>query len=50
MRRFWRLFLDRKRKSKKHVCWLYGVASSGKTKFIKRLWRIFASDEVDWRG
>ena len=50
MRSVWRLLLDNKTKSKKHVCWLYGVASSGKTKFIKRLGSIFASDEVDWRG
>ena len=38
------------KKTKKRTVWITGVASSGKSMFIRRLREIFASDEVDWRG
>jgi hypothetical protein len=37
-------------KTKRRTVWITGVASSGKSMFIRRLRSIFASDEVDWRG
>jgi hypothetical protein len=37
-------------RTKKRTVWATGVASSGKSMFIRRLRSIFASDEVDWRG
>jgi len=41
--------VDRKT-NKVFVIWLYGIASSGKSMLVRRLRRIFAGDEVDWRG
>lgn len=37
-------------KTKRRTVWISGVASSGKSMFIRRLRSIFGSDEVDWRG
>ena len=37
-------------KTKKKVAWIYGEANAGKSKFIRRIRKIFGSDEVDWRG
>ena len=50
IRSVYRLLINRGNDSKRFVCWLYGVANSGKSRFIRRLNKIFASDEVDWRG
>ena len=50
LRSVYRLLLNRGNDSKRYVCWLYGIANSGKSMFIRRLRKIFASDEVDWRG
>jgi ribosome biogenesis GTPase A len=50
LRSVYRLLLNRGNDSKRYVCWLYGIANSGKSLFIRRLRKIFASDEVDWRG
>jgi hypothetical protein len=36
--------------SKKKVLWIGGPPSTGKSFFIRRLRKIFAGDEVDWRG
>ena len=33
-----------------HVLWLCGKASAGKSYFIRRLRKIFASSEVAWKG
>jgi len=37
-------------RTKRRTVWVSGVASSGKSMFIRRLRSIFGSDEVDWRG
>ena len=49
LRSVWRLLLSGK-KTKCSVAWMHGIASSGKSQFIRRLRSIFSSDEVDWRG
>ena len=49
LRSLWRLIIEKKR-TKVHVAWLYGVASSGKSMLVRRLREIFGGDEVDWRG
>jgi hypothetical protein len=37
-------------RTKQRTIWISGVASSGKSQFIRRLRRVLASDEIDWRG
>ena len=49
LRSIWRLLLSGV-KRKEHLVWLYGLASCGKSEFIRRVRGIFASAEVDWSG
>ena len=39
-----------KDEGKKHVLWIHGVASAGKSYYIRRLREIFASEEVSWKN
>ena len=50
LRSVYRLLFVEKGKTKKHVVWTYGEPNSGKSNFIRKLRKIFGSDEVDWRG
>lgn len=50
LRSVFRLLIAERGMTKKHVAWIYGEANAGKSNFIRRLRKIFGSDEVDWRG
>ena len=52
VRAVWRLLLDDAvhKTAKKSAAWVVGRANSGKSEFIRRLRRLFASAEVDFRG
>ena len=49
LRSVYRLLIARQ-SNKKFVIWIYGIASSGKSRLIRRLRQLFSGDEVDWRG
>ena len=50
LRSFWRLLIGNRGKTKKHVTWLNGKANGGKSSFMRRVFKIFSTHMVGWRG
>ena len=50
LRSLWRLLIGKNEYEKKHCLWLHGEPNAGKSSFIRRVFEIFSTHKVDWRG